>query len=78
MKSISTHEQFSVALGEEAVGVLAGIAFKLLNCMRADNNEPSTGSREQHTPGAPESFMALSTSVLKCCGALLVRIVLTE
>ena len=73
-KTASTHEQFSVALGEEAVSVLAGIAFKLLKCIRADDVEICTDSRDQYTPSNPDNFRHLSMSVLKCCSSLMVRI----
>ena len=63
-----------MALGEEAVGVLAGIAFKLLKCIRADDIEICTDGRDQYTPSNPDSFRQLSMAVLKCCSSLMVRI----
>lgn len=71
MKSADTHDQFSVALGEEAVTVLAGIAFKLLKGLRADDCQMSTD--KQYDPCAPEEFRGLCSAVLKCCSTLLVR-----
>jgi hypothetical protein len=73
---VSTHEQFSVALGEEAVCVLAGIAFNLLKCLRADNLEICITSREQYDPAAPDEFRELCKAVLNCCSSLMVRTLL--
>lgn len=74
MKSIHTHEEFSVALGEEAVSVLGGIAFKFLNCLRADNPDQSQcdGRNGQFNPADPDEYRQLCCAVLKCCNFLLV------
>jgi hypothetical protein len=76
VKSIHTHEQFSVALGEEAVSVLCGIAFKFLNCLRADNPDQSQcdGRNNQFNPADPDEFRQLCYAVLKCCNSLLVSV----
>jgi hypothetical protein len=76
VKSIHTHEQFSVALGEEAVSVLGGIAFKFLNCLRADNPDQSQfdGRNNQFNPADPDEYRNLCCAVLRCCNSLLVSV----
>jgi hypothetical protein len=76
VKSIHSHEQFSVALGEEAVSVLGGIAFKFLNCLRADNPDQSQcdGRNNQFDPADPDEYRQLCCAVLKCCNSLLVSV----
>lgn len=74
MKSIHTHELFSVAFGEEAVSVLAGIAFKFLDCLRADSPDQHQydGTNGQFNPDTPDEYRSLCSAVLKCCNSLLV------
>lgn len=73
---MSTHEQFSVALGEEAVCVLAGIAFNLLKCVRADNLDICLTSKSQYDPACPDEFRELCKAVLSCCSSLMVSTLL--
>ena len=57
------------------MGVLAGIAFKLLKCFRADSLEICNESGTQYDPSAPDEFRQLCSAVLKCCNSLMVRTV---
>lgn len=77
VKSVSTHEQFSVALGEEAVGVLATILLKLLDCVRSDSVEicSKKGDLKEnpYNPNEPDEFRELGSSILRCCDVFMVR-----
>jgi hypothetical protein len=76
VKSVSSHEQFSVALGEEAVGVLAGILLKLLDSLRSDSVNICNGKgnlgENSYNPNDPDEFRELGSCIIKCCDVFMV------
>jgi hypothetical protein len=76
VKSVSSHEEFSVALGEEAVGVLAGILLKLLDSVRSDSLDICNGKgnleENPYNPNEPDEFRELGSCILKCCDVFMV------
>ena len=60
-------DEFAVALGEDAAGVMIGLVMKALDVLLLD------GAAEDDADMGPEDFMRLGGAVIECCKAIMLN-----